>query len=164
MNPSPQPPTPTRDLFNVQCIYPGCEWLGEETCQEVHDWHELVMVKRGPYEVRVDGRTHTGKNGSVFYYPTGMVHERRYPGIGRPIIRAILYLIQWKDDLERHPIPTHNAQASRRVFSAFEWMQDLREESGGVNTAAIEGLFTAVLSELTRTKPERPSVHFETVV
>lgn len=118
--------------------------LGKAT--PVHDWHELVLISEGCYQVSVNGgEPWLGQPDDVFIYPQGTHHELLHAHDGS----CVIYLLTWTGHCP-FTEPVRLADRARRILFCLQWLDNLHDSEIALLADQREALLHSVLAECLR--------------
>ncbi len=130
----------TAHLLHVGRVLPDPGWGMKSHLHR--DFHELIVVEEGRFQVRIRGQTLSGEPGDMFLYPAGVPHEEKTDA-SRPA--GLLFLgFDWDLDTSRVPLQATDTEGRARVL--MEWLYAGRGASRGSTAAVRDAIFRAVLA------------------
>jgi AraC-like DNA-binding protein/quercetin dioxygenase-like cupin family protein len=127
-------------LLHVGRVAPDPEWGMRRHFHE--NFHELIVIEEGRFEVRIRGEKLAGAPGDMFIYPDGEPHEERSDA-SKPV--GILFLgFEWECDPAVLPLRSRDGQG--RVRLLMEWLHAGREASSPAADEVRQGILHAILA------------------
>jgi AraC-like DNA-binding protein/quercetin dioxygenase-like cupin family protein len=106
------------------------------------DFHELIVVEEGRFQVRIRGQAFSGEPGDMFLYPARESHEEQSDP-SKPV--GLLFLgFEWDLDLSRVPLKAEDAEGRARLL--MEWLYAGRGESRESASGVPDAMFRAILA------------------
>ena len=127
-------------LLHVGRVLPDPGWGMKSHLHR--DFHELIMVEEGRFQVRMRGATLSGEPGDMFLYPAGIAHEEKSDP-SKPV--GLVFLgFEWDLDLSRVPLKAEDAEGRARLL--MEWLYAGRGQSRESASGVRDAMFRAVLA------------------
>lgn len=145
-----------RTVRSAQAIAPIPElrvWSG------AHDFHELIYVAAGGYQVQISGAIWHATVGDVLYYPAGTHHAPRHD----PTYGSRLNIIQWDGD-ETFAQPFHLPDSRGRIAVLAQWMVEQAGASRPPGRTTLSRMLELIRTELAELQAEAPADPIERVV
>ena len=141
-------------LRNVEIVHAGDAPERRGPRLHRHAWSELIWVRRGRYEVEVQGRLHRCGPNTALLYAAGVEHRPAFLPDARGIGEVVVAQFDARPGTGL-PAPVPMIDRSGRIRAAIDWLVDLRVGGPG-DAAAAEHVLAAVIHELGRRSPREP--------